>query len=84
MTLPAPGEVHRFATLHCQCGHAAHLIAIRDAAVILTPRGLLPSPAQVCASDVMMDVDFGAVQAGKVFFRGIGARTVRAARLLAA
>jgi hypothetical protein len=32
--LPIAGEVHRLAALHRQRRHAAHLIAIRDAAVI--------------------------------------------------
>ena len=35
--LPISGEVHRLAALHCKGGYTAHLIAIREAAVILTP-----------------------------------------------
>jgi len=35
--LPIPGEVHGLAALQCQMGYAAHLIAIRDAAVIFAP-----------------------------------------------
>jgi hypothetical protein len=34
MPLPVAGEVHRLAALHRQSGNAAHLIAIRDAAII--------------------------------------------------
>jgi hypothetical protein len=37
VSLPIAGEVHGLAALHCQRGYAAHLIAIGDAAVILTP-----------------------------------------------
>jgi hypothetical protein len=34
MSLPISGKIHALAALHCQMGYAAHLIAIRDAAVI--------------------------------------------------
>jgi hypothetical protein len=37
MPLPVTSEIHAFSALHRQSGYAAHLIAIRDAAVILTP-----------------------------------------------
>jgi hypothetical protein len=38
MALPITGEVNRLAALHRQSRYAAaHLIAIRDAAVIFTP-----------------------------------------------
>jgi hypothetical protein len=37
MPLPVVGEIHQLAALHCQRGYAAHLIAIRDAAVIFPP-----------------------------------------------
>jgi hypothetical protein len=35
MPLPVAGEIDALTALHCQRGHAAHLIAIRDAAVSL-------------------------------------------------
>jgi hypothetical protein len=35
--LPMSSEVYRLAALHCKGGYTAHLIAIREAAVILTP-----------------------------------------------
>jgi hypothetical protein len=34
MPLPIPRKIHALAALHCQRRYAAHLIAIRDAAVI--------------------------------------------------
>jgi hypothetical protein len=34
MPLPVAGEIDALTALHCQRGHAAHLIAIRDAAVM--------------------------------------------------
>jgi hypothetical protein len=37
VSLPIAGEVNRLATLHRQRGNAAHLIPIRDAAVIFPP-----------------------------------------------
>jgi hypothetical protein len=33
--LPITSEVYRLAALHCQRGYAAHLIAIRDAAIVV-------------------------------------------------
>jgi len=35
MPLPVSGKINRLATLHCQRGYAAHLIAFRDAAMEL-------------------------------------------------
>jgi hypothetical protein len=35
--LPIASEIHALAALHRQSSYAAHLIAIRDAAVILPP-----------------------------------------------
>jgi hypothetical protein len=33
VALPVSGKIDRLTTLHCQCGNAVHLIAIRYAAV---------------------------------------------------
>jgi hypothetical protein len=37
VALPIAGKIHTLAALHCQSRHAAHLIAIQDAAIIFTP-----------------------------------------------
>jgi hypothetical protein len=59
MPLPVAGEVHALAALHRQRGHAVHLIAIRDAAVILAPRRLLRVSEEISASNVIVNADFG-------------------------
>jgi ferritin-like metal-binding protein YciE len=43
--LPAPGKIHALAALHCQRGYAAHLTAIRDAAISLACRAVFPGVA---------------------------------------
>jgi hypothetical protein len=45
----------------------ANLISIRDAPVVFPPRRLLHVSDQMRASNVMVDANFGAAQAGEVF-----------------
>jgi hypothetical protein len=78
MSLPISGEVHGLASLHCKGGHAAHLIAIRDAAIILAPRRLLRIAKQIRACNVMVNARFSTAQAGETFLGLVGAGTIEA------
>jgi hypothetical protein len=48
MPLPVAGEIDALTALHCQRGHAAHLIAIRDAAVVRPVRRSLARSRHRC------------------------------------
>ena len=58
--LPIAGEINRLASLQCEMGNPVHLIPVGDAAIVLTPRGLLRVPEEVSARNVMVDADFSA------------------------
>jgi hypothetical protein len=77
MPLPIPAEINALATLHRQRRYAVHLLAIRLAAVIFPPRAFLSITQKVRTSNVMVDADFGAAQAGEIFFSLIGASAVQ-------
>src|ERR1700682_6232824 len=53
MPLPVAGEMDALNALHCQRGNAAHLIAIRDAAVI---RAIMARPRRVRTTDSRHDL----------------------------
>jgi hypothetical protein len=74
--LPVAGEIDALPALHRQRRNPIHLIAIGNAAVVLTPIRFLSIPQQVRASNVVMDPDLRAAQAREIFFRLIGAGTV--------
>ena len=61
---------------------AAHLIAIRNAAVVLPPWGLLCVAKQIRSRDVMMNTDFGSSKAGEVLLSHVSARAIEAVCLL--
>jgi len=59
MALPIAGEIHRRLSAHRQFRHAAHLSAVIDAAVILTPCRFLSVPQEVRTGDVVMMTNLG-------------------------
>jgi hypothetical protein len=60
---------------------AVHLIAIRDAALILAPRGLLSAPEEIRAGDMVVNADLGPMQSAEVF-NHVSARAIEAVCLL--
>ena len=59
MTLPVSSEVHGLSALHRQRRYAAHLIAIRDGAVIFPPLRFLRIAEEIRPGDVVVNADFG-------------------------
>jgi hypothetical protein len=64
--------------LHRQCRYAAHLIAIRGAAVIFPPLRFLRIAEEIRPGDVVVNADFGASQAAEVFLSHVGASAIEA------
>jgi hypothetical protein len=60
---------------------SVHLIAIRDAAPILAPRGLLSAPEEIRAGDMVVNADLGPMQSAEVF-NHVSARAIEAVCLL--
>jgi hypothetical protein len=80
--LPVAGEVHGLVTLQGQLRNPVHLLVIRDAAVVLTPRGLLRVLEEICPGDVVVNSDLGSAQAGEDFLSHVNARAIEAVCLL--
>src|SRR4030088_1483206 len=56
MPLPIAGEVNRLTALHRQRGYAAHLIAVRDAAVTLPHRTKQSAQSAACGAAVLLSL----------------------------
>src|SRR4051794_9351679 len=76
--LPVAAEVHRRPAAHRQAGEAVDLLAIADAAQVLTPGGLLSVTQEIRPGDVVMVPEFTATQPREVGLRAIGAGAVYA------
>src|SRR4051794_33095931 len=80
--LPVAAEVHRRPAAHRQAGEAVDLLAIADAAQVLTPGGLLSVTQEIRPGDVVMVPEFATAQPREVGLRAIGAGAVYAVTLL--
>jgi hypothetical protein len=88
--LPISCEFDALATLHCRSGYAAHLIAIRDAAVVFPPWRLLRVAEEIRPCDVtmdadlsvMMDADLSASEPWEVLLSHVSASAIEAVCLL--
>ena len=71
-----------FHALRSRRRYAAHLIGVRDAAVIFPPGILLCVAEDIRPRDVMMDADLSASEPGEVFLSHVSASAIEAVCLL--
>ena len=74
--LPIPAEIHARLTSQRQPGHAADLLAIGDAAVVLPPSGFLSEAEQVWPGDMVVMASLAATEPGEIAFRPIRAGAI--------
>jgi hypothetical protein len=61
-----------------ESSHPVYRSPIRDAAVVLTPRGFLCVLEKIISSEVVAGADFGAAQSEEVFLSHVSARAIEA------
>src|SRR3984885_5585555 len=77
-----PTEIDRGPTPHRQPDDAVDLLAVADAAAVLTPRHFLGVAEKIPPGDMVMVPEFAAPQAREIGFGGIGAGAVEAVGFL--
>jgi hypothetical protein len=82
MPLPVSAKINGRLVSEGEPRHAVDLLAVGQAPVILTPRGLLREPEKVRAGDMMMVSDLSAAHAAEKFLGPIGAGAVEAVGFL--
>ena len=81
-TLPVAGKINRRPAPHGQSDDAIRLLAVADAAQVLTPSRLLGITDEIWPGDVVVMPEFTAAQPGEVGFGAIGAGAVDAVTVL--
>ncbi len=77
--MPIAAEVDRWPASHRQSGDAIDLLAVTDAALVLTPGRLLGVAEEIGPGDVVVMPKFTATQTGRPPRTGeVGFRTIRA------
>jgi len=80
--LPVAAEVDRWPAPHRQPDDAVDLLAVADAAVVLTPRHFLDVTEKIPPGDVMMMPEFAAPQTREIGLGAIGVGAVKAVGFL--
>jgi hypothetical protein len=77
MPLPITTEINARLAAHSQPHDPVHLLAIRNAAVVFTPRGLLSVAEKVGSCDVVMMAEFRAAKAAELGLRPVRASVIQ-------
>jgi hypothetical protein len=71
--LPVATEIHRWLAPHRQADNAVHLLAVADAAVVLSPAGFLGIAAEIPPGDMVVMPQLAAAQTREEGLAPIGA-----------